>query len=134
MKVGHALSLNEGTFIVDGTSAGITSITVGGAFRTGKGNGDTTTKFVAHKGGVTPVQCKDLLLDAYTGEKLIVDVSAYDYAKHGDLVLFSYTGVRKGEFDGGSEKPTPQVTIIGAKADLVYDDAGKRIRLTNFRP
>jgi hypothetical protein len=50
------------------------------------------------------------------------------------LVLFSYTGTRKGEFDGGREKPTPQVTIIGAKADLVYDDAGKKIRLTNFRP
>ncbi|MHC4147818.1 MAG: FKBP-type peptidyl-prolyl cis-trans isomerase [Planctomycetota bacterium] len=57
----------------------------------------------------------------------------YDYAKNGDLVLFSYTGTRKGEFDGGFEKPTPQVTVIGAKADLVYDDAVKNIKLTNFR-
>ncbi|MCK4293515.1 MAG: hypothetical protein KAY65_09990, partial [Planctomycetes bacterium] len=134
IKVGDALSLNEGTFIVDDSRDRIKSITVGGEYRTGEGEGDTTTKFVAHKGGVTPVQCKDLLLDAYIGEKLIVDVSAYDYAKHGDLVLFSYTGTRKGEFDGGPEKPTPQVTIIGAKADLVYDDAGKKIKLTNFHP
>ena len=30
---------------------------------------------------------------------------------------------------------SPQaVAIIGAKADLVYDDAGKKIKLTNFRP
>jgi polygalacturonase len=134
LTVGDALSLNEGTFIVDDSLAKIESITVGDAVRTGDGDGDTTTKFVAHKGGVTPVQCKDLLLDAYIGEKLIVDVSAYDYAEHGDLVLFSYTGTRKGEFDGGPGKPTPQVTIIGAKADLVYDDAGKKIKLTNFRP
>jgi len=134
LKVGDALSLNEGTFIVDDSRAKITSITVGDEFRTGDGDGNTITKFVAHKGGVTPVQTRDLLLDAYIGEKLIVDVSAYDYAEHGDLVLFFYTGVRKGEFDGGLEKPTPQVTIIGAKADMVYDDAGKKIKLTNFRP
>ena len=134
ISVGDALSLNEGAFIVDDSRAKITSITVADEFRTGDGDGDTTTKFVAHKAGVTPVQTKDLLLDAYIGEKLIVDVSAYDYAKHGDLVLFSYTGVRKGKFDGGPEKPTPQVSIIGAKADLVYDDAGKKIKLTNFRP
>ena len=133
LKVGK-LSLNEGAFVVDDTSAAIMSIIAGGEYRTGEGEGDTTTKFVAHKGGVTPVQCNDLNLDAYTGEKLIVDVSAYDYAKHGDLVLFSYTGTRKGKFDGGPENPKPQVTIIGAKADLVYDDAGKKIKLTNFRP
>jgi hypothetical protein len=37
-------------------------------------------------------------------------------------------------FDGGPEKPAPRVKIIGPKADLVYDDAGKQIKLTNFRP
>jgi hypothetical protein len=68
------------------------------------------------------------------GEHLVVDVSAYDYATNGDLVLFSYRGTRKSGFDGGYEKPEPQVTIIGAKAELVYDDAGKKIKLTNFRP
>jgi len=134
MKVGNALSLNEGTFIVDDTSADITSIIVGDAFRTGKGDGDTTTKFVAHKGGVTPIQANDILLDSYIGETLIVDVRTYDYTKNGDLVLFSYTGTRKGRFDGGPEKPAPRVKIIGPKADLVYDDAGKQIKLTNFRP
>ncbi|MCH7558536.1 MAG: glycoside hydrolase family 28 protein [Planctomycetes bacterium] len=128
------LSLNEGMFVVDDSQGKIKSVTVRGEYRTGDGEGNTTTKFVAHKGGVTPVQCQDLNLDAYIGEKLIVDVSAYDYAKNGDLVLFSYTGTRKGEFDGGPEKPTPQVSIIGAKADLVYDDVGKKIKLTNFRP
>jgi hypothetical protein len=128
------LSLNEGMFIVDDSKAKIKSIIVRGEYRTGDGDGDTTTKFIAHKGGVASVQCDDLNLDAYAGEFLIVDVSAYDYAKNGDLVLFSYTGVRKGEFDGGPEKPAAQVTIIGAKADLVYDDAGKKIKLTNFRP
>ncbi len=133
LKVGK-LSLNEGAFVVDDTSAAITSIIVGDEFRTGDGNGDTTTKFVAHKGGVTPIQTKDLLLDSYMGENLVVDVSKYDYKTNGDLVLFSYTGVRKGEFDGGPEKPAPQVTIIGAKAELVYDDAGKKIKLTNFCP
>jgi len=132
LKVGDALSLNEGAFIVDDSRAKIKSITVGDEFRTGDGNGDTITKFVAHKAGVTPIQTKDLLLDAYIGEKLIVDVSAYDYAKHGDLVLFSYTGIRKGEFDGGSEKPGAQVTIIGAKAEVAYDDAAKEVKLTNF--
>jgi hypothetical protein len=132
LKVGK-LSLNEGAFIVDDSRGKIKSINAGGAYRADDGEGDTTTKFIAHKGGVTPVQCKDILLASYMGEKLIVDVSAYDYAQHGDLVLFSYTGLRKGKFDGGFEKPTPQVTVIGAKADLVYDDAGKKIKLTNFR-
>jgi hypothetical protein len=132
-KVGK-LSLNEGAFIVDDSRGKIKSIIAGDEYRADDGEGDTTTKFIAHKGGVTPVQCRDLLLASYMGEKLIVDVSAYDYAKNGDLVLFSYTGTRKGEFDGGPEKPVAQVTIIGAKADLVYDDAGKKIKLTNFRP
>ena len=50
-----------------------------------------------------------------------------------DLVLFSYTGTRKGEFDGGPESPEPRVTIFGARADLVYDDAKRQVRLTNFR-
>jgi len=128
------LSLNEGMFVVDDSQGKIKSVTVRGEYRTGDGEGNTTTKFVAHKGGVTPVQCQDLNLDAYIGENLIVDVTKYDYAANGDLVLFSYTGTRKGEFDGGPEKPAPQVTIIGAKAELVYDDAGKKIKLTNFRP
>ncbi len=134
IKVGNALSLNEGTLIVDDRQADITSITVGGAFRTSEGDGGTTTKFVANKDGLTPIQCGNVQLDSYLGESLIVDVSAYDYAKNGDLVLFSYTGTRTGKFDGGPEKPAPQVTIIGAKADLVYYDAGKKIKLTNFRP
>ncbi len=128
------LSFDEGTLIIDDSAAAIKSISVAGEFRTGEGDGDTTTKFIAHSGGVTPIKCKDVLLDSYLGESLIVDVTNYDYAANGDLVLFSYTGTRKGEFDGGPEKPTPQVTIIGAKADLVYDDAGKKIKLTNFRP
>jgi polygalacturonase len=128
------LSLNEGMFVVDDHRGKIKSVTVRGEYRTGDGEGNTTTKFVAHKGGVTPVQCQDLNLDAYLGERLVVDVSAYDYAKHGDLVLFSYTGTRKDKFDGGPEKPEAQVTIIGPKADLIYDDAGKQIKLTNFRP
>ncbi|GAI50779.1 unnamed protein product, partial [marine sediment metagenome] len=121
-------------FVVDDTSAAITSIIAGGEYRTGEGEGDTTTKFIAHKGGVTPIQTKDLLLDNYMGENLIVDVTKYDYAANGDLVLFSYTGTRKGKFDGGPEKPAPQVTIIGARAELIYDDTGKKIKLTNFRP
>ncbi len=128
------MSLNEGAFIVDDSRGKIKSIIIESEYRADDGEGDTTTKFIAHKGGVTPVQCSDMLLASYMGEKLIVDVSAYDYAKNGDLVLFSYTGTRKGEFDGGPEKPAAQVTIIGAKADLVYDDAGKKIKLTNFRP
>jgi len=128
------LSFDEGTLIIDDSAAAIKSISVAGEFRTGEGDGDTTTKFIAHSGGVTPIECKDVLLNSYLGESLIVDVTNYDYAANGDLVLFSYTGTRTGEFDGGPEKPAPQVTIIGAKADLVYDDAGKKIKLTNFRP
>jgi hypothetical protein len=128
------LRLNEGMFVVDDHKGKIKSITVNGAYETGDGEGDTTTKFVAHKGGVAAVQCVDLNLNAYTGEFLVVDVSAYDYAKNGDLVLFSYTGTRRDKFDGGPEKPAAQVTVIGAKADLVYDDAGKKVKLTNFRP
>ena len=65
---------------------------------------------------------------------LVVDVSAYDYITNGDLVLFSYRGTRKSGFDGGYEKPEAQVKIIGARADIVYDDDTKQIRLTNFRP
>ena len=80
------------------------------------------------------MQCVDLNLNAYTGEFLVVDVSVYDYAKNGDLVLFSYTGTRRDKFDGGPEKPEAQVKIIGANADVVYDDGGKKIKLTNFRP
>ena len=128
------LSLNEGMFVVDDTQGKIESINVRGEYRTGDGEGNTTTKFIAHKGGVTPIQCQDLNLDAYMGEHLVVDVSAYDYTANGDLVLFSYRGTRKSGFDGGYEKPEAQVTIIGAKADIVYDDAGKKIKLTNFRP
>ena len=128
------LSLNEGMFVVDDSQGKIESINVRGEYRTGDGEGNTTTKFIAHKGGVTPIQCQDLNLDAYMGEHLIVDVSAYDYATNGDLVLFSYRGTRKSKFEGGYEKPESQVTIIGANAELVYDDPGKKIKLTNFHP
>jgi len=128
------LSLNEGMFVVDDSQGKIKSINVRGEYRTGDGEGNTTTKFVAHKDGVTPVQCQDLNLDAYMGEKLIVDASAYDYATNGDLVLFSFRGTRKSGFDGGFEKPQAQVKIIGAKADVVYDDDAKQVKLTNFRP
>ncbi len=121
-------SLGEGSLIIDDSSAAIASISVANAFQTGAG---TTTKFIAHKNGIAPVQSKDVHLN---GEKLIVDVTRYDYAANGDLVLFSYTGTRTGKFDGGAKKPGPQVTVIGAKADIVYDDAGKKIKLTNFRP
>ena len=127
------LSLNEGMFIVDDSYGKIESINVRREYRTGDGEGNTTTKFIAHKGGVTPVQCQDLNLDAYMGERLVIDVSAYDYTTHGDLVLFVYRGTRKSEFDGGYEKPEAQVEIIGARADLVYA-AEKKIKLTNFRP
>jgi len=126
--------LNEGMFVVDDHQGKITSITVNGAYETGDGEGNTTTIFVAHKNGVAAVQCVDLNLDAYTGEFLVVDVSAYDYAKNGDLVLFSYSGARKDTFDGGPEKPEAQVKIIGAQADVVYDDDAKKVKLTNFRP
>ena len=128
------LSLNEGMFVVDDSNGKIESINVRGEYRTGDGEGNTTTKFIAHKDGVTPIQCQDLNLDAYMGERLIVDVSAYDYANNGDLVLFSYRGTRKNDFDGGYEKPEPQVEIIGAQADIVYDDNAKQVKLTNFRP
>ncbi len=126
--------LNEGMFIVDDGKDEIKSIIVKGPYQTGDGEGNTITKFIANKNGVTAVQCVDLNLDAYTGEFLIVDVSAYDYAKNGDLVLFSYTGTRTDKFDGGPENPKPQVMIMGAKAKLVYDDAAKKVKLTNFRP
>ena len=113
-------NLGEGSLIIDDSSAAIVSISVANALRTGAG---TTTKFIAHKNGIAPVQCKDVQLD---GEKIIVDVTRYDYAANGDLVLISYTG-------SGPEKPGSQeVTIIGGKAELVYDDAAKQIKLTNF--
>ena len=127
------LSLNEGAFIVNDYQGKIESINVRGEYRTGDGEGNTVTKFVAHKGGVTPVKCQDLNLDSYTGEYLVVDVSAYDATTNGDLVLFSYRGIRNGKFDGGPENPRPQVTVIGAKADLIYDDIAKQIKLTNIR-
>ncbi len=129
MKIGGSLELNEGQFLVDDSAAAVTSISIAGEFKAGEG---TTTGFTAHSDGVTPIQCKDVTLDSYIGEKLIVDVSKYDYAKNGDLVLISYTGTRKGKFDGGQEKPGPQVTIIGGSAEVVYDDAAKQIKLTNF--
>ena len=91
------------------------------------------TKFVAHKKGITPIQCQDLNLNAYAGEYLIVDVTAYDFETFGDLVLFAYRGQRNGVFDGGPEHPAPQVTVVGARADLVYDDKARQVKLTNFR-
>ena len=114
-------NLGEGSLIIDDSSAAITSISVSNAFSTSSG---TTTKLIAHKNGIAPVQCKDLGLGC---ENLIVDVTKYDYAANGDLVLFSYTGTRSGKPSGG-------VTIVGAKADIAYDDAGKKVKLTNFRP
>ena len=130
MSVGD-LILDEGMLIIDDSAAAITSISIAGEF---KALLDTTTKFIAHSSGVTPIQCKDVQLDTYGGEYLIVDVRKYDYAKNGDLVLFSYTGNREGKFDGGPENPKPQVTIIGADADVVYDDTEKKIKLSNLRP
>jgi hypothetical protein len=127
------LSLNEGTFVVNDAWGDIESINVTGEYRTGDGEGNTVTKFVAHKGGVTPIQCQDLNLNAYTGEYLIVDVTAYDFETHGDLVLFAYRGQRNGIFDGGLGHPQPQVTVVGARADLVYDDTAKQVKLTDFR-
>ena len=88
----------------------------------------------ASENGVTPIECKDVNLETTDGEKLVVDVTKYDYTVNGDLVLISYSGTRNGKFDGGPENPEPQVTIIGGKADLVYDDTGKKIKLVNFRP
>ena len=130
MSVGD-LILDEGMLIIDDSAAAITSISIAGEF---KALLDTTTKFIAHSSGVTPIQCKDVQLDTYGGEYLIVDVRKYDYSKNGDLVLFSYTGNREGKFDGGPENPKPQVTIIGADADVVYDDTEKKIKLSNLRP
>ena len=124
----NSFNLGEGTLIIDDSSAAIASISVAKTFHTGAG---TTTKFIAHKNGIASMQCKDVKLD---GEKLIVDVTRYNYAAKGDLTLVSYTGTRTGKFDGGLKKPGPQVTLIGAKADIVYDDAGKKIKLTNFGP
>ena len=128
------LSLNEGAFIVDDRGDDIEKITVAGEYRTGDGDGNTVTKFVANRKGVTPVKCRDLNLDAYAGENLIVDITEYDSEKRGDLVLFSYSGNRNGKFDGGPENPKPQVLIMGGKAELVYDDAAKNVKLTNFHP
>ena len=132
LQVGK-LSLNEGSFIVNDYRGDIESINVKGEYRTGDGEGNTITKFVTHKGGVTPVQCQDLNLNAYTGEFLIVNVTAYDFETHGELVLFAFRGLRNGIFDGGPENPKPQITVIGARADLVYDDQAKQVKLTNFR-
>jgi len=126
------LSLNEGAFIVDDRWDDIEKITVMGEYRTGDGDGNTITKFVANRKGVTPIECVDLNLDAYTGENLIVDIMEYDFEKRGDIVLFCYSGKRNGKFDGGPENPKPQVLIMGGKADLVYDDAAKTVKLTNF--
>ncbi len=132
LQVGK-LSLNEGSFIVNDYQGDIESIHVTGEYRTGDGNGHTVTKFIAHKEGVTPIQCQDLNLDAYAGEFLIADVTAYDFETHGDLVLFAYRGTRNGIFDGGPEHPEPQVIVVGARADLVYDDTAKQVKLTDFR-
>jgi len=132
LQVGK-LSLNEGSFIVNDHGGDIESVNVRGEYRTGDGDGNTITKFIAHKGGVTPVQCQDLNLNAYAGEYLIVDVTAYDFETNKDLVLFAYRGNRDGIFDGGPEHPQAQVIVIGAQADLVYDDQAKQVRLTNFR-
>jgi len=131
IRVGGDLRVDEGTLVIDDSSAKIASITVGGAFRTGEGDGGTTTRFIAHRAGVTPVRCGDVELESYLGSTLEVDVSRYDHAANGDLVLFSYTGTRKGKFADGSGKP--RVKIIGGAAELVYDDAGKRIKLTFSR-
>ena len=125
------LLLDEGSLTIDDSAATIKSISITDVFQAGSG---TTITFAAHAGGLTPIQCKDVKLTGYLGQHLIVDVSEYDYAANGDLTLVSYTGTRTGKFDGGLKKPGPQVTIIGAKADIVYDDAGKKIKLTNFRP
>ena len=103
--------LNEGAFIVNDYQGKIKSINVKGEYRTGDCEGYTITKFVAHKGGVTPIRCQDLNLNSYMGEYLVVDVTAYDADNNGDLVLFSYRGLRKGKFDGGPENPEAQVTI-----------------------
>jgi hypothetical protein len=132
LQVGK-LSLNEGAFVVNDYRGDIESINVTGEYRTGDGNGNTVTKFIAHKEGVTPIQCQALNLDAYAGEYLIVDVTAYDFETHGDLVLFAYRSERNGIFDGGPEHPQPQVTVVGARADLVYDDTAKQVKLTDFR-
>ena len=126
------LSLDEGEFIVDNSAGKVSSITVDREFRTHKGNGGTVTKFIANADGVVPIRCKDLVLENYLGEKLVVDVTNYDHAKHGDLVLIEWTGARQGVFDGGPENPKPRVAIVGARAKLVYDDEAKQIRLTEF--
>jgi len=81
---------------------------------------------------VPPIECVDLNLDAYAGQSLIVDILEYDFEKRGDMVLFSYSGKRNGKFDGGPENPKDQVLIMGGKADLVYDDDAKTVKLTNF--
>ena len=79
------------------------------------------------------VKCKDLILESYVGETLIVDVTNYDHEKNGDLALFSWTGTRQGVFDGGPESPQPRVRVIGAKVELVYDDDAKQVKLMRFR-
>ena len=60
MKIAGGLDLNEGKFVVNDSAAAITSISIAGNFEVG---GGTTTGFTAHSDGVTPIQCKGLILD-----------------------------------------------------------------------
>ena len=60
-------------------------------------------------------------------------MTKYDFAANGDLVLIAYTGTRGGNSERAPERPESLVSVIGAKADLLFDDARKEIKLTNFR-
>lgn len=118
------IRVDEGTFVVDSTGPEPITEVFAYEYRTNRGNGDTTTKFIAGPEGVTPIDAGDVQIDSPDGQTLVVDISAYD-TSNGDLVLFRY-GSMIGEFE--------TVTIIGGTADVDYEGAGGQIVLTNFGP
>jgi len=124
LVVNGQIRVDEGSFIVDSSGPGeITEIFIE-EYITSRGNGDTTTKFIAGTNGVTPIDAGFITLDSTDGQNLVVDISAYDQS-NGDLVLF------KGGFFG----EFTSVTIIGGTADVDYEaDGGNAIALTNFGP
>lgn len=113
LLIGNA---GTGEFTIEGSGA--TSITAGSL---NSGSGSIKMKFKPDALGVTPLTVTNIGMGTAVSI-LSVDLRDYNDVNR-DMVLIKYSGTRSGSFG--------TVNIYNGSANLVYDDSGRAVKLTN---